>query len=68
VSSEHRGRPLAAIAGAPPNLADLPPGCSFAPRCSRATARCGAELPPLLDNGGARLACWHPVLPEAVAA
>jgi oligopeptide/dipeptide ABC transporter ATP-binding protein len=25
--------PLVAIPGAPPNLADLPPGCSFAPRC-----------------------------------
>ena len=28
-----RGRRLEAIAGAPPNLASLPPGCAFAARC-----------------------------------
>jgi len=28
-----KGRPLVPIAGAPPNLALLPPGCAFAPRC-----------------------------------
>ncbi|MDB5857824.1 MAG: oligopeptide/dipeptide transporter, ATP-binding protein, partial [Ramlibacter sp.] len=35
VGPEHRGRPLAAIAGAPPDLRALPPGCAFAPRCDR---------------------------------
>ena len=68
VSSENRGRPLVAIAGAPPNLAALPPGCSFAPRCTQASARCHVERPPVLDILGTRLACWHPLLPSAQAA
>ena len=28
------GRPAVAIPGSPPDLADLPPGCAFAPRCA----------------------------------
>jgi len=34
------GRRLATIPGNPPDLANLPPGCPFAPRCSRSDARC----------------------------
>ncbi|MDO9445395.1 MAG: ABC transporter ATP-binding protein, partial [Dehalococcoidia bacterium] len=37
-----------AIPGAPPNLAKLPPGCSFAPRCSVAEDRCWESLPDLV--------------------
>ena len=33
------------IAGLPPSLVDLPPGCAFAPRCPRAVARCVQERP-----------------------
>ena len=36
------GRPLAAIAGHLPDLAALPPGCPFAPRCAFAQTRCGS--------------------------
>lgn len=36
-----------AIPGSPPNLANLPPGCSFAPRCHAATAQCWEALPEL---------------------
>jgi peptide/nickel transport system ATP-binding protein len=68
VSAEHRGRPLNAIAGSPPNLASLPPGCSFAPRCAHASARCTVEVPAMLALPDARLACWHPLLPLAEAA
>ncbi len=39
---------LAPIDGQPPNLAALPPGCSFAPRCRYAMARCRVEKPELL--------------------
>ena len=39
----------AQIPGAPPNLANLPPGCSFAPRCSMAQDSCWAEMPPLIE-------------------
>jgi peptide/nickel transport system ATP-binding protein len=40
-----RGTRLAAIPGAPPNLARLPPGCAFAPRCSFVEPACTASLP-----------------------
>jgi oligopeptide/dipeptide ABC transporter ATP-binding protein len=39
-----RTRPRA-IPGAPPNLARLPAGCSFAPRCDVATVSCWQEQP-----------------------
>ena len=68
VSSHNRGKPLTAISGSPPNLADLPAGCSFAPRCARVSALCRTETPPLVDLHGSRLACWHPLLPLAQAA
>jgi oligopeptide/dipeptide ABC transporter ATP-binding protein len=37
--------PLYAIPGQPPNLADLPGGCAFHPRCPHAWDRCRAEEP-----------------------
>jgi peptide/nickel transport system ATP-binding protein len=40
-----RGRRLEAIPGAPPNLAALPPGCAFAPRCRYAEPACTASVP-----------------------
>ena len=40
-------RRLIPIEGQPPDLAQLPPGCAFAPRCRVATARCRVERPPL---------------------
>jgi peptide/nickel transport system ATP-binding protein len=43
-----RGRePLTAIEGQPPDLAHVPRGCSFAPRCPLAEAQCRETLPPL---------------------
>jgi oligopeptide transport system ATP-binding protein len=37
---------LAAIPGLPPDLAHLPSGCPFHPRCSRVLDRCREEYPP----------------------
>jgi oligopeptide/dipeptide ABC transporter ATP-binding protein len=37
--------PLFAIPGHPPNLAQLPPGCAFHPRCVHALARCTEHEP-----------------------
>jgi peptide/nickel transport system ATP-binding protein len=34
------GRRLPAIPGSPPDLANLPPGCAFAPRCNYVAERC----------------------------
>jgi peptide/nickel transport system ATP-binding protein len=43
-----RGRePLAAIEGQPPDLARVPPGCAFAPRCALAEPACRETRPPL---------------------
>jgi oligopeptide/dipeptide ABC transporter ATP-binding protein len=65
---------LYSISGQPPDLADPPTGCRFAPRCSEATGRCGEEEPPLTgdprvtgdpevagDDEDHAFACWHPV-------
>ena len=45
---------LDSIKGSPPDLADLPAGCAFRPRCTFETERCAAEAPPLFDLGGGR--------------
>ena len=52
---------LASIAGLPPDLSEPPPGCRFAPRCSRATEQCRTDEPPLAGEAGHVFACWHPV-------
>ena len=47
---EHAGerQPLTSIQGQPPNLAELPAGCPFQPRCQFARAEC-ASIPVELD-------------------
>jgi len=50
---------LTAIEGQPPDLAALPRGCAFAPRCPHAMDRCLAEEPPeftLVPGHASR--CW----------
>jgi oligopeptide/dipeptide ABC transporter ATP-binding protein len=37
--------PLYAIPGQPPNLAQLPPGCAFHPRCAHAMPQCAEQEP-----------------------
>jgi len=52
-------RQLTAIDGQPPDLSSLPAGCSFAPRCPAAFARCRAEAPPEFAVDDGRTArCW----------
>src|SRR5438876_6964747 len=68
--SDDRQR-LTAIDGQPPDLAKLPPGCAFAPRCPRAFDRCLREAPPELALGDGRTArCWlaAPAFGDATAA
>ncbi|MEN5163027.1 ABC transporter ATP-binding protein [Achromobacter kerstersii] len=43
-----KGQRLETILGSPPDLAALPPGCSFAPRCSLAEAQCLAKGPDIV--------------------
>jgi peptide/nickel transport system ATP-binding protein len=56
-----RGRePLVTIEGQPPDLANLPPGCSFAPRCPLAQEQCHTTSPPLEEFlPGHSVACWR---------
>ncbi len=59
--STDRDRPLVTIAGRPPALDALPPGCAFAPRCPLADERCRAADPALESLADDhRVACWHP--------
>jgi oligopeptide transport system ATP-binding protein len=41
------GERLVPIDGSPPDLAALPPGCAFAPRCAQAVLACHTERPRL---------------------
>jgi oligopeptide/dipeptide ABC transporter ATP-binding protein len=43
-------RPLSEIPGSPPRLDQLPPGCSFYPRCDLRGPRCLHELPALRER------------------
>ena len=45
VSGAMRGKRLEAIPGSPVNLAALPPGCAFEPRCRYAERVCSAAAP-----------------------
>ena len=54
------GARLVPITGQPPDLARLPPGCSFAPRCPRADGACAAQRPALREVApGHHNACLH---------
>jgi len=48
---------LASVPGSPPNMIQLPSGCSFHPRCPLARERCRTEEPVLTDIGGRKSAC-----------
>jgi peptide/nickel transport system ATP-binding protein len=55
-----RGRDLDMIPGNPPSLAELPPGCAFAPRCREAIESCHRAAPPMVQiNPGAMVRCIH---------
>src|SRR3984957_10764479 len=53
-----RGRALETIPGSPPNLAELPPGCAFAPRCRHASDECRqGGIPVVTTDAGATARC-----------
>jgi len=61
--SSDRSRPLQPIEGVLPDLTRLPPGCPFAPRCTRLSARCHEEMPALEEFGPSHvLACYYPIV------
>ena len=63
-----RGTRIEAIPGSPPDLAALPPGCSFAPRCRHARAECGTAVPDAVAAGPRHFARCVLVSRPAVAA
>ena len=47
--AHEQGAELYQIPGLPPDVAHLPPGCPFAPRCERAQDICHREFPPFVE-------------------
>jgi oligopeptide/dipeptide ABC transporter ATP-binding protein len=58
---EPRRARLDPIEGQPPDLARLPAGCAFAPRCGFRVERCLVDVPPLrpIGQAGHVSACWE---------
>jgi peptide/nickel transport system ATP-binding protein len=57
-----RGTRLETIPGTPPNLAELPPGCAFAPRCRFAADACRRDdIPVTISATGAMARCVRAV-------
>ena len=64
-----RGRVLETIPGAPPNLAQVPPGCAFAPRCRYAIDICTrGNVPVFTSTTGAMVRCVRGVAPNPTQA
>ena len=54
-----RVKKLVPISGQPPDMLQLPVGCSFHPRCGWCIDRCTSDEPSLVESpGGSRLACF----------
>ena len=64
-----RDAPLQTIAGMVPALAELPPGCRFAPRCPLVEQVCRERMPELVQigNKGKHLVACHVAQREAQA-
>jgi peptide/nickel transport system ATP-binding protein len=45
------------LSGDPPDPRNLPSGCAFVDRCSRAIAQCSADVPRLIEHGEREVAC-----------
>jgi oligopeptide/dipeptide ABC transporter ATP-binding protein len=55
---DHRLDRLRIITGQPPLFSQLPPGCSFAPRCPHRHEKCDAQPPLVTLAPGHGSACW----------
>ncbi|HEY0428474.1 MAG TPA: ABC transporter ATP-binding protein [Pyrinomonadaceae bacterium] len=53
------GAPLYQIPGLPPDVAHLPPGCPFAPRCERAQEICHQQFPPFVEVSAEHYSLCH---------
>ena len=59
--AENHGKRLYSIPGGTPPLLALPDGCTFRPRCTRATDIC-TQLPPVVSVEGREHRCFHPLV------
>ena len=57
--ADRKGLPLEPIPGQPPNLAAIPSGCEFHPRCPFAEDICTTDAPPLYDVDAQRQSACH---------
>ncbi len=65
---ERKHRRLVEIGGQPPDLARLPPGCPFAPRCPERRSQCDTEYPPAVPLDGGHVAhCWAALAAETAS-
>ena len=62
VPAEHvPGSRLPQVPGSAPSLADLPPGCAFAPRCPKAAPACNTPPPVQQFEDGRTALCHYPI-------
>jgi peptide/nickel transport system ATP-binding protein len=68
-ANNERGQRLKQIPGMTPSLLDLPPGCPFRERCSRATVECTVSpLMRSIGGPGQMARCFYPLVPVRAAA
>ena len=64
VPAEHEpGTKLPQVPGSTPSLANLPPGCAFAPRCFKAGPACTTTPPVQQFEDGRTALCHYPIEP-----
>jgi peptide/nickel transport system ATP-binding protein len=60
IHGQPQDQELETIPGAPPDMRNLPPGCSFAPRCAFAAGDCIQDEPPAVTPAPGRVSrCLH---------
>jgi oligopeptide transport system ATP-binding protein len=57
--AHEEGTELYQIPGLPPDVAHLPPGCPFSPRCERAEEICTREFPPFVQLNEEHFSLCH---------
>ncbi len=65
VRTRAKGQPLPAIEGTVPDLAALPPGCAFAPRCPERLPVCSTAAPEAFEPAAGQRARCHLLRQEA---
>jgi oligopeptide/dipeptide ABC transporter ATP-binding protein len=59
IGSNRRGNPMQTLEGEPPSPINLPKGCCFCGRCSKATDICRSELPKLKQIASGHFVACH---------